>query len=75
MGAVGTFAVGWLLPRLRDAGDRIVFGSDFPNIPYTYLHAIQSLQRLDLGDDWMRGVLHDNGALLFGIDGPTPSAD
>ena len=64
-----------LLPRLRDAGDRIVFGSDFPNIPYTYLHAIQSLQRLDLGDDWMRGVLHDNGALLFGIDGPTPSAD
>ena len=48
------------LPRLRALGDRIVFGSDFPNIPHRYLHALESLTRLDLGDDWLRGVLYSN---------------
>lgn len=54
------------LPRLADLGDRIVFGSDFPNIPYAYAHAVEVLQRLDLGTDWLRAVLHDNGARLLG---------
>jgi uncharacterized protein len=48
------------LPRVRALGDRIVFGSDFPNIPHRYLHALESLARLDLGDDWLRGVLYTN---------------
>lgn len=55
-----------LVPRLAEQGDRILFGNDFPNIPYTYLHAIESLQRLELGDAWLRGVLHDNSARLLG---------
>lgn len=55
-----------LLPRLRDAGDRVLFGSDFPNIPYPYTHQVESLERLDLGDDWMRGVLWGNATRLFG---------
>lgn len=55
------------LPQLRDLGDRIVFGSDFPNIPYTYDVAIDALERLELGDDWLRAVLHDNGARLLGL--------
>ncbi|MFB9323497.1 amidohydrolase family protein [Cryptosporangium minutisporangium] len=54
-----------LRPRLRDLGDRIVLGSDYPNIPYPYAHQVESLVRLDLGDDWLRGVLHDNGARLL----------
>ena len=45
---------------------RVLFGSDFPNIPYPYQHAVDSLVRLDLGDDWLRWVLHDAGARLFG---------
>ncbi|MGV9712863.1 amidohydrolase family protein [Gordonia sp. NPDC003424] len=53
--------------RLRDAGDKILFGSDYPNIPYGYLHALEAVVRLDLGDDWLRRVLHDNAAQLFGI--------
>ncbi|MBB1246122.1 amidohydrolase [Streptomyces durbertensis] len=53
------------LPRLRAMGDRILFGSDFPNIPYPYLHALQALTRLDLGDDWLRAVCHHNAAELF----------
>jgi predicted TIM-barrel fold metal-dependent hydrolase len=55
------------LNRLRDLGDRILFGSDFPNIPYGYADALRSLTRLPGVDDgWLRGVLHDNAAALFG---------
>ncbi|MBY6678356.1 amidohydrolase [Rhodococcus sp. BP-332] len=50
------------LPRLRDLQDKIVFGSDFPNIPYSYAHAVESVVGLGLGDDWSRAVLHDNWA-------------
>lgn len=55
-----------LLPRLADLQEKILFGSDFPNIPYGYLHALQACERLGLGEDWLRAVLHDNGAALFG---------
>lgn len=56
-----------LLPRLVTLGEKILFGSDFPNIPYSYLHALQSCARLDLGDEWLRGVVFGNAAELFGI--------
>ena len=55
-----------LLPRLRDAGDRVVLGTDFPNIPYPYAHQIEALERLGLGADWLRAVLYLNGARLLG---------
>ncbi|WP_432423065.1 amidohydrolase family protein [Streptomyces pseudovenezuelae] len=55
------------LPRLADLGDRILLGSDFPNIPYPYVHQLEVLERLGLGDDWLRAVCHDNGARLFGL--------
>ncbi|MGV9791728.1 MULTISPECIES: amidohydrolase family protein [unclassified Gordonia (in: high G+C Gram-positive bacteria)] len=57
-----------LRPRLLDLRDKILFGSDFPNIPYGYVHALEAITRLDLGDDWVRAVLHDNAARLFGLD-------
>ena len=53
------------LPRLRELQGRILFGSDFPNIPYPYLHALEGVARLGFGDDWVRSVVHDNGAALF----------
>ncbi len=56
-----------LLPRLADLGDRVVLGSDFPNIPYPYAHQLEALERLGLGDDWLRAVWHDNGARLLGL--------
>ncbi len=55
------------LPRLADLGDRIVFGSDFPNIPYPYAHALAGLERTGLGGAWLRAVCHDNAARLFGL--------
>ncbi len=59
-----------LLPRLRDLGlaGKVFLGSDFPNIPYPYSHQLDSLERLDLGDDWLRAVLWGNGRALMGID-------
>ncbi|THA59346.1 amidohydrolase family protein [Streptomyces sp. A1136] len=53
------------LGRLADLGDRILLGTDFPNIPYPYEHQLAALERLGLGDDWLRAVCHDNGARLF----------
>jgi hypothetical protein len=58
-----------LRPRLLELGDRVVLGTDFPNTPYPYSHQLDVLVRLDLGDDWLRGVLHDNGARLLGLPG------
>jgi predicted TIM-barrel fold metal-dependent hydrolase len=55
------------LPRLTALGDRILLGSDFPNIPYPYLHQLQALERLGLGEAWLRAVCHDNAADLFGL--------
>lgn len=51
---------------LAALGDRVLFGSDYPNIPYPYHHAVESLIRLDLGESWCRKVLYDNSVRLFG---------
>jgi predicted TIM-barrel fold metal-dependent hydrolase len=59
------------LRRLPDLGDRILFGSDFPNIPYGYPTALRAITDLTatrgIDDDWLRGVFHDNAARLFGL--------
>ncbi|MFE6521601.1 amidohydrolase family protein [Streptomyces sp. NPDC057794] len=56
------------LPRFAALGDRILLGSDFPNIPYPYLHQLHALERLGLGEEWLRAVCHDNAAELFGLE-------
>jgi predicted TIM-barrel fold metal-dependent hydrolase len=58
-----------LLAALVELGDRVVLGTDFPNTPYAYSHQLDSLVRLDLGADWLRGVLYDNAARLLDISG------
>jgi uncharacterized protein len=54
-----------LLPRFAELGEKVLFGSDFPNIPYAYEHQVEVLEALDLGDDWLRGVLWRNAARLL----------
>jgi predicted TIM-barrel fold metal-dependent hydrolase len=56
-----------LAPRLAPLADRIVLGTDFPNLPYDYAHQLEVLLRLDLGEDWLRRVLWHNGARLLGL--------
>jgi uncharacterized protein len=53
------------LPRLRDLGDRVLFGTDFPNIPHSYPDALEALEMTGLGTPWLRAVCHDNAARLF----------
>jgi predicted TIM-barrel fold metal-dependent hydrolase len=57
------------LPRLGALGGKVLLGSDFPSIPYAYAHQLAALARLGLGEDWLRAVLWENGARLFGVDG------
>lgn len=56
------------LPRLGEFGDRILFGSDFPNIPYPYAESLNVLAKVAPDDDWLRKVLYHNAARLFDID-------
>ena len=58
--------------RLAALGDRILLGTDFPNIPYPYAHQLHALERLELGDDWLRAVCHGNASALFGPGAPSP---
>jgi len=62
-----------LVSRLTDLQDRLMHGSDFPNIPYAYAHQLAALARLDLGDDWLRAVCWGNAAKLFRVAAPAES--
>jgi hypothetical protein len=56
-----------LRPRLAAARDRVLLGTDFPNIPYRYIRQLDALARLDLGEDWLRAVCYHNPARLLGL--------
>lgn len=55
------------LPRLGRLADRVLLGTDFPNIPYPYAEALHALERTGLGTAWLRAVCHDNAARLFAL--------
>jgi predicted TIM-barrel fold metal-dependent hydrolase len=56
-----------LAPRLDGLRDKVILGTDFPNIPHDYAHQLEVLERLGLGDDWLRAVCWTNGARLVGL--------
>jgi uncharacterized protein len=55
------------LPTVKALGlnGQILLGTDFPNIPYSYSHQLISLDRLNLGEDWLRAVCWSNATALF----------
>ncbi|MFL6108863.1 MAG: amidohydrolase family protein [Marmoricola sp.] len=60
-----------LVPRLARLGQKILYGSDFPNLPYEYGHQLEGLERLlgtapGLDDDWLARVCWHNAEKLFG---------
>lgn len=64
-----------LIPALAEHPDRVVLGTDFPNIPYPYAHQIAALVRLGVGAEWLRQVCWDNPARLLRIPaGSQPAA-
>lgn len=61
---------GALVPRLADLGDKILYGSDFPNLPYDYSHQFDGLARLlghapGLDEAWLAKVCWHNAHGLF----------
>jgi hypothetical protein len=61
-----------VVARLGDLAGKILLGSDFPTIPYAYFHQLEVLERLELGDDWLRAVCWENAAGLLGTP-PAPA--
>ena len=47
--------------RLTDLGDRVLFGSDFPNIPYGYAHALEALSGWSSGRSGCGGSVTGTG--------------
>jgi uncharacterized protein len=54
-----------VIARLGDLQERVLLGTDFPNIPYPYADQLAALQGFDLGDDWLRAVCWHNTARLL----------
>lgn len=59
------------LGRLAELQERVVLGSDFPNIPYPYAHQLEALHRWGLGEEWLRDVLWHNGRRLLRLSQDT----
>ena len=47
--------------------DRIVFGSDFPILPYPYEDERDALWQRDLPMSVYQKIFHDNAARIFGL--------
>jgi predicted TIM-barrel fold metal-dependent hydrolase len=62
------------IQRVLEFQDRVVFGSDFPNIPYRVETAIQSILELRLGRALEEKLLCTNAARLLRIDPRTLAA-
>jgi hypothetical protein len=53
--------------QLGDLQDRVVLGTDFPNIPYAYATQLAALEEFDHGEHWLRAVCWYNGMRLLGL--------
>jgi predicted TIM-barrel fold metal-dependent hydrolase len=67
----------WLdraLAVLEKHSTRILYGSDFPNIPYAWDRELRTIASLDLPDRVLAAVLGDNARNLFGLAGTSGKA-
>jgi hypothetical protein len=55
-----------VVERLGEIGDRILFGSDYPTIPRAVADQVAALVGFGFGEGWLRAVLWENAAGLFG---------
>jgi hypothetical protein len=58
--------------RVLPVADRIVLGTDFPNIPYSYATQLRAIAGWAaderLGEPFLRAVLHDTPAKLLRLE-------
>ncbi|WP_370246388.1 amidohydrolase family protein [Nocardioides sp.] len=62
-----------VVPLLADLQPRVLFGSDFPTLPFAYADQLDALAALGLGEDWLRDVCWHNAAALFDEPEPVPA--
>jgi hypothetical protein len=67
--ACGTFPEA-LVPRLAALAHKVLFGSDFPTIPYAFSHAVEGVLNLPLDRAAQRRMVAENAAALFGVAPP-----
>lgn len=70
MTAADYFPGGLPLRLLRCRPERVLYGTDFPNIPYAWDREIRRLAALGLPEEDLGALLGQNAARLFGIEGP-----
>jgi predicted TIM-barrel fold metal-dependent hydrolase len=63
------------IQRILEFQDRVLYGSDFPNIPYRVESAIQSVLDLRLGRALEEKLLFTNAARLLGLDPTSLASD
>ena len=56
------------IQRVLEFQDRVLFGSDFPNIPYEWESAVAAILNLRLGRTLEEKILCTNAARLFGLN-------
>ena len=66
---VGRFFEFDVPPRcLQARPDRILYGTDFPNLPYAWAHEIKRLAGMKLGDETLVSLLAGTAEALYGLD-------
>jgi uncharacterized protein len=48
--------------------DRLIYGSDFPNIPFAWDRELKQLQEIGLADGGLERILKLNAASFFDLD-------
>ena len=59
-------AEGFTLGQYRS--DRIMYGSDFPNIPYSWDRELKVLKAADLSQEAMENISYKNAAAFFDLE-------
>jgi predicted TIM-barrel fold metal-dependent hydrolase len=68
-----TMAVGGYFPGqppvedLEPVADRVLYGTDFPNLPYPYHRELDALRSSGLSADALERILWQNAADLYGL--------
>ncbi|MGD9077212.1 MAG: amidohydrolase family protein [Desulfobacteraceae bacterium] len=53
--------------KLIQHADRILYGSDYPHIPYSMEREVKAILEMDLGEDVTRKIFYENAEKLFPI--------
>jgi uncharacterized protein len=67
MAIAGYFQIAGAIELGCYRSDRIMYGSDFPNIPYAWDRELKILKTMGLSNDLLDRILHKNAAEFFGL--------